>query len=220
MTDILSLIDGALGDYQVSRDAMRWTPDDPLAEEPAPVAPVATRVAWAPAGTDPRHTERWADLAPYVDDVAIERHWSMQRLINEAVMLAEFGVYQQRCVVGFDGAADTSAAYIDERAWTDAVDSLVEEIAARAGVPMHVLGGTGDETLERIRRAFAVDWPEPLTIRLTLRAEIAGYVGSARRARWAVIRALRRALRTSDHMRHVRHQYRVRQQARRRRARR
>ncbi len=43
-TDILAFIDGALADYAVSKDAMRWTPDPP--SPPRPVFVIAPNRRW------------------------------------------------------------------------------------------------------------------------------------------------------------------------------
>ncbi len=36
MTDVLDLIDGAIRDWEIGSDAMRWTPEPPLPPRPAP----------------------------------------------------------------------------------------------------------------------------------------------------------------------------------------
>lgn len=43
MTDILDLIDNALADYELSGDAMRWTPDPPKVRPP--ISPEQARAA-------------------------------------------------------------------------------------------------------------------------------------------------------------------------------
>lgn len=46
MTDVLDLIDGALRDYDLSADAMRWTADPPQEPEPGQLGPDWVDVGW------------------------------------------------------------------------------------------------------------------------------------------------------------------------------
>lgn len=63
---VIDAIDGALDDWSVSGDAMRWTP-----EQPGPAAPLhlpASRIFFAPAGTppptDPTSAHEWVEVEP------------------------------------------------------------------------------------------------------------------------------------------------------------
>lgn len=60
--DIIEAIDGALEDWAVSEDAMRWTPDPPEVEPSTSVSVSSIPLLWVPSVADP--------AAPTVDELS------------------------------------------------------------------------------------------------------------------------------------------------------
>lgn len=70
-TDVLDLIDGAIEDYETSRDAMRWTP------EPEAVQAAAVAYEYGPS------SQRWLDTMDRVCGEVIDRAEQQQQLLRD-----------------------------------------------------------------------------------------------------------------------------------------
>lgn len=61
---LIDAIDGALDDWSVGPDAMRWTPEPAAVDEqPRAIFSVTGGLRFAPAGTDPWAVDEWTDVS-------------------------------------------------------------------------------------------------------------------------------------------------------------